>query len=40
MDVGGAGAQQNVCGATGAAGWTGCMTRDWKERQQQKGFRP
>lgn len=39
MDVGGAGSQQGACSPVGAMGWTGCMVKDWKESDQQRGFR-
>ena len=39
MDVGGAGAQTNACSTTGPMGWTGCQVKQWKEAQQQAGFR-
>lgn len=38
LDVGGAGAQQNACTTVGAAGWTGCMVKGWKEGDEQHGF--
>lgn len=38
MDVGGAGSQQNSCGATGSGGLYGCQVKAWKEADQQRGF--
>ena len=38
MDVGTAGT--GSCSNTGAGGWTGCMVRDWRTAEQQRGFRP
>ena len=38
MDVGAAGTHS--CSATGAGGWTGCMSNDWERADQQRGFRP
>jgi len=26
------------CSASGANGWTGCMVKDWREHDQQKGW--
>jgi hypothetical protein len=40
--IDGDGASQDLtrgsCSAVGASGWTGCMVKGWREKDQQKGW--